>query len=163
MTPDALTLHRAMETDPPTPHYCYSWLKAEDFIRHALASYYAACRYVEAGSREFPDGPHASKENWMEDLQNIFKLRIQCAATDAGIPGYEESKKWLEGYLEPTPSENIPAIGDIALDIHSSAFKVPICRRPLPWRSVQLATSYAPHPRRIDQSSIASTTSASTV
>ena len=95
--------NRALRTTAaktPSASHVWDWIKPEDVIRHALASFYTACRYCEANSWAYPEGPHHTPDSWLDNFQVVFGARLGVAATEAGIPGYEASKPLLECYTE---------------------------------------------------------------
>ena len=69
---------------PTLPAYCYDWLKPEDAMRHALAAFYAACRYADHYHRAYPEDVPMTRQQWAENFEEIFRLRVEVEAGKHG-------------------------------------------------------------------------------
>lgn len=95
----------------------YRWVSPEDAIRHALASFYTACRYVDKADQAWPEDP-IGREGFMNYFTEIFTFRVQLQAAKAGVDIHPETEMWLKNYVEPCWEESVSSIGEDFHDIH---------------------------------------------
>ena len=107
---------------PPLPTYCYDWLTPENAIQHALAAFYAACRYADHDHRAYPDAPPMTRLQWTETFTEIFRLRIELQAGEAGAQIHEKTQEYLNGYIEPIWIVDNLSNRDTPTNIHCRAF-----------------------------------------
>jgi len=95
------------DTRTPTsaPPFPYNWLTPEDAVRHALAAFYQACRYIDHVHREDPHG-RVSRNEWFDHVLAILEARVLTEATQRRVQGMSshyanQAKNTLEGYTEP--------------------------------------------------------------
>ena len=112
------TLSEVREDNPPSTHYCYEWMTPEDAIKHALAAFYAACRYTDHAQRAFPDDKPHNRTQWTETFTEILRLRVELQLEKTGITIHEKTADYLEGYIEPCWHGSILSLGDTQDNVH---------------------------------------------
>jgi hypothetical protein len=99
------------------PDANWAWTSPEEVLRHALASYYGACRYMARGHQVAPS-PRAYPDEFIREVVGSFQLRMEASAHRAGIDGFQHSQKLSDDWFKPLPIEPEKPCGQLSHDIH---------------------------------------------
>lgn len=94
----------------------YAWIGPETLVRHALASYYAACRYIDQAQAHYREPMRA--EDFVDALIEILVSRLGIDGQKLGLNVGFDPVETLKGYTEPCWHRELPSISETPADIH---------------------------------------------